>query len=274
MLTEDLFMKRLIFLLVLLLVSFTANVTVSAQKSTGERELVVKEGYGQENPTPPVVVSNSFTCSDLNANPSYPQITTNWQLAYNGTPTLGQITHGFFTGGGWVLSGGALADPLNTMTLLGSSSDNSGLVDLVSWQGTRHILAAIVKGRGPLANAFIYQSPGVFADSSKGAPGGGQITQVIFCFRPLPSAAEVSLSGRVVSAEGFGIAKARLTILNTSSGETFSIPTNAFGFYKFEGLEVGNYILTIEHKFFRFSESVKFIQASDTLAEVNFTADP
>lgn len=62
-----------------------------------------------------------------------------------------------------------------------------------------------------------------------------------------PSASFATITGRVVSIDGRGISRARLTLLDTETGQTVVATTNSFGFYRFEGIEVSHlYNLQLE----------------------------
>ncbi|MCV4625771.1 carboxypeptidase-like regulatory domain-containing protein, partial [Escherichia coli] len=55
-----------------------------------------------------------------------------------------------------------------------------------------------------------------------------------------PSASFASVTGRVVSADGRGISRASLTLLDTETGQLHTATTNSFGFYRFDGVEVSH----------------------------------
>lgn len=72
-------------------------------------------------------------------------------------------------------------------------------------------------------------------------------------FNSVTSAANVSISGRIVTASGVGIPRALVSILNLSSGEARAAVTNSFGYYSIDGLEVGNlYMVGVTHKHYFF----------------------
>lgn len=61
-----------------------------------------------------------------------------------------------------------------------------------------------------------------------------------------PTAAEVSVSGRVESADGTGIGKASVVITNSATGERQTAITNPFGYFVFESVESGTaYIIEV-----------------------------
>ncbi|NOT46246.1 MAG: carboxypeptidase regulatory-like domain-containing protein [Acidobacteria bacterium] len=88
-----------------------------------------------------------------------------------------------------------------------------------------------------------------------------------------PTAADVTLAGRVTSANGRGIGKARLT-LTDEAGQRFSATTNPFGYYRFEGIEAGQAVVVgISSKRHIFSDPVRIISLGDNAFDVNFVAD-
>ncbi len=89
-----------------------------------------------------------------------------------------------------------------------------------------------------------------------------------------PTAASVSAGGRVLTAEGRGISRATVKILNTYNGQTKYTTTNPFGYFNFNDLEVGGlYIITVGHKSYVFSNHSKSFQLVEDLKGLEFYAD-
>ena len=87
-----------------------------------------------------------------------------------------------------------------------------------------------------------------------------------------PVAAAVPISGRVATQNGTGIAKARVSLTN-SSGITRTVLTNAFGYYQFEDVEVGgSYTVQVVSKRYTFAPRV--IEVFDEISGLDFTAEP
>lgn len=93
-------------------------------------------------------------------------------------------------------------------------------------------------------------------------------------YEPLsPTAAGVSISGRVTTSDGRGIRNARLILVN-SSGERSVARTGPFGYFRFEDVSVGEiYVLTIYSKRFIFAEPSRIITLNEDLTDVNFVGD-
>jgi len=80
-------------------------------------------------------------------------------------------------------------------------------------------------GPGGFLNNFTAAGTGTFASDS--AP----------IFNP-PTAAGISIGGRVFSSSGIAVTRA-IVVLTNSQGETFQTKTNNFGYYNFEGVAAG-----------------------------------
>jgi trimeric autotransporter adhesin len=91
----------------------------------------------------------------------------------------------------------------------------------------------------------------------------------------VPTAAGVSLSGRVTTAGGNGIRNAIVTISGNSLPEAIRMQTGAFGYYQFENLQAGQtYIIQVGAKRFRFSTPSRVITVQDSLTDIDFVANP
>lgn len=87
-----------------------------------------------------------------------------------------------------------------------------------------------------------------------------------------PTAAGVSFGGRVMTADGRGISRARVYMTDFQGNVTMR-QTNPAGYYRF--VEVGsgaNYVLTVEHKSYSFPPAQLFFITDEKL-DVNFVAD-
>jgi hypothetical protein len=88
----------------------------------------------------------------------------------------------------------------------------------------------------------------------------------------VPNAAQVSVSGKVTNSFGNGIRNAKVQMTD-SSGNVRTISTNAFGYYRFEGVNVGEtYVFEIRSKQFQFQPQV--VNVTDNIMDLNFTAMP
>lgn len=91
-----------------------------------------------------------------------------------------------------------------------------------------------------------------------------------FEFKFMPTAAGVSVSGRVLSARGKGVSRA-VVHLTKSDGDIQTAGTNSFGYYTFADIPAGeSYILNVYAKRYQFNPQV--INLTEDLDELNFTA--
>lgn len=98
--------------------------------------------------------------------------------------------------------------------------------------------------------------------------GRGFISQLQVTRSELPP---VSISGRVVSANGRGVSKA-IVSLTQFGGVRYAV-TNPFGYYRFDRVEaIVTYTLKVKHKSYSFTPQVHFINSER--ANLNFTANP
>ena len=86
-----------------------------------------------------------------------------------------------------------------------------------------------------------------------------------------PTAAPVNISGMVLDASGRGIANAIVSFVD-DAGQTHEARSNPFGYYMFEGVEIGHtYFFSVVSK--RYSFQPRSITVVDELTEFNFVAE-
>jgi hypothetical protein len=89
-----------------------------------------------------------------------------------------------------------------------------------------------------------------------------------------PTAATVSVRGRVATSGGIGISQALVSIIGTK-GETRAVLTDQSGYYLFDAAEAGQtYIVTVSRKRYQFSPSTQIVSVSEDLNSVDFVALP
>ncbi len=87
----------------------------------------------------------------------------------------------------------------------------------------------------------------------------------------VPTAATVSVSGRVVTAEGQGIRNVAVT-LTKSDGTIQTAVTGSFGFYNFAEIETGQtVIISVRAKRFTFQQPTIVLNIAENASEINFT---
>ena len=95
-------------------------------------------------------------------------------------------------------------------------------------------------------------------------------------FVPLvPTAGEVAVAGRVVTADGTGIRNARITVSGGDLAQPLTALTGAFGNYRVEGLTAGEtYVVTVASKSYVFEAPSRVVTLGDSVAGLDFTARP
>ncbi|MEJ7848830.1 MAG: dockerin type I domain-containing protein [Pyrinomonadaceae bacterium] len=89
-----------------------------------------------------------------------------------------------------------------------------------------------------------------------------------------PTAAEVSIGGRFITAAGRGIRNVRIT-LTDSSGATRTAISTTFGYYRFDNVRAGEtYIITATGKQYEFSPPTQVINVNEDTVDISFTANP
>ena len=87
-----------------------------------------------------------------------------------------------------------------------------------------------------------------------------------------PSAATVSIGGRLLTATGQPVVKASVNLVDTA-GTVRTAISNGFGIYRFDDVSVGEtYIVSVSSKRYTFTPMV--ISPTDDLNELNLIAEP
>lgn len=80
------------------------------------------------------------------------------------------------------------------------------------------------------------------------APNVAQFSDWTLAESLIPTAASASVSGRVLTANGLGISQALVTMTDAQGNQRQAM-TNAFGYYRFEGVATGaTYVFSAKHK--------------------------
>ena len=90
-----------------------------------------------------------------------------------------------------------------------------------------------------------------------------------------PTASEVSVSGRVLTANGQGIRNARVSVSGNTLPQRLYAMTGPFGFYRIDGLEAGEtYVVTVGAKTYVFQVPSRVITLADSVEDLDFIAQP
>lgn len=88
-----------------------------------------------------------------------------------------------------------------------------------------------------------------------------------------PTAANVTVGGRVTTANGQGISRAQVS-LTDPNGNLRTVLTNSFGYFSFDGVPVGEtYVFTVRSKRFTFTNPTQVRSITEAADDINFTAD-
>lgn len=102
---------------------------------------------------------------------------------------------------------------------------------------------------------------------------GGDGTDIGAYERLAPTAAEVTVSGRVTRWAGTGINRAAVIVQGGDLSAPKRVLTSPFGYYTISGLTAGQtYIITVSAKRYRFPAPSRTVNLGDSLANLNFTA--
>ena len=119
------------------------------------------------------------------------------------------------------------------------------------------------------ANPLIANAPALFQFNS-GTPAA-KTTNGLFTATG-PTAATVSVSGRVTTAQGRGIKNVVITMTD-SSGNQRRAQTTSFGYFRFEDVMVGQtFTFTATGKRFSFVQNTQVKSITQTTTNINFVA--
>jgi len=134
--------------------------------------------------------------------------------------------------------------------------------------------AVIAPAGGPAANGIFDADLTIgqpIADAS--ASGNFSVTSGFWNFTPLgPTAASISISGRVLNGAGAGVANA-MVYLQTQDGDLLSTKTTSFGHYRFANVLPGQAVLiSVQSRRFTFAPRTVF--AVDEITGLDLIPEP
>lgn len=126
----------------------------------------------------------------------------------------------------------------------------------------------------PFAGQTIRIRFSTVATANGDGPGQIDIDTVSVQSPTSPTAANVTVGGRVATNEGQGITRAIITITN-AAGVSRSALTNQFGYYRFDEILVGEtYTVAVNSKKYFFANSPRVVTVNDELTDLDFSAAP
>ena len=92
----------------------------------------------------------------------------------------------------------------------------------------------------------------------------------------IPTAAGVSLSGRVTDANGAGVRNAIITVSGVGLEQPVRVVTGSLGYYSIENLEAGQtYLVSLRaSKRYDFPNATRLVTLSDNVQDIDFVANP
>ncbi len=89
------------------------------------------------------------------------------------------------------------------------------------------------------------------------------------------TAANASISGRVITADGRPIRNATVTVSGNSLNEPIVVQTGSFGYYSIDSLRTGEtYVVTVGQGRYTFQAPSRVISLIDNITDLDFTAEP
>lgn len=190
----------------------------------------------------------------------------------------------------WRLGGSGAPDRLDFQYAVNATNTfNGSFLDLNSFDFTTPSLAGSAGGRDgnvapnrtafTVTNVLVTLAPNDtlhvrWIDSNIAGADDGLAIDDFSIQILIPSAANASIAGRVLTSNGRGIARASVTI-SGPNGVVKSSLTNSFGYYKLEDIAVGQtYIVGVSSKRYEFIESTRALTLHEDLSGFDFTAQP
>lgn len=127
-------------------------------------------------------------------------------------------------------------------------------------------------GRFDISVGISDSSPLAELPANQFAPqAANQLTQVLpLQINFIPTAANVSISGKIFAADGNAVSGATVVLTN-QNGLSRTLRSNSFGIFRFDEVEIGQvYVVSIKSKGSRFASRV--ISVADEITDLNFTA--
>lgn len=152
--------------------------------------------------------------------------------------------------------------------------DRFGYSGTWSADGTQIYLPARIGGvTGIYAVATDGSGTVTLADSSNLIAAGANV-EFVGAALAGPTAAGVSVSGRVATADGRGIRNVSVSMTD-QRGNVHKTLTSSLGFYRFDEIEAGQTVVfSIAAKRYVFASPTRIVTVQEELADIDFTAEP
>jgi hypothetical protein len=141
--------------------------------------------------------------------------------------------------------------------------------------GTFEIRQSVIAGGGE-SSGGTFSVAGTSGQAMANTLSGSQYSLRSGFWQPdlAPSAAMVTLSGRVTTADGRGIRNVRVSLTDQSGNARYAM-TSSFGYYLFEDITAGQtVVISVTAKRYIFSTPTRILTVDEGLADIDFTAEP
>jgi uncharacterized delta-60 repeat protein len=151
-------------------------------------------------------------------------------------------------------------------SILGSSKGDNVISAQLAPQASSYTLTGL---NLPTGQNILVRARGYFrAGTQDGSEATEDKLQTVFLLAP--SAAAVSVSGRVLTSDGSGLRDAKV-MLTGGGGNSRPTSTGSFGYFRFDDVQSGEtYVVSVASKRYQFSPQV--VTVNEELSELNFTA--
>ncbi|MGH9948735.1 MAG: carboxypeptidase-like regulatory domain-containing protein [Pyrinomonadaceae bacterium] len=241
-----------------------------------------KETTTAELAPTPIFLSGILHCSTVNSSndPRLANTTEDWGLLLDSSLPSGFTGPYPFSNGNTgtvprILIGGAPAEPSESISINKTSSTT------FSWLSTRAVTAVVVvsvTGATAESNVYPYNPASTGGANGTGLNTGNAngISRVEFCFETelIPSAANATITGRILASNGRGISGARMVLVDNATGDIRVANSNIFGYYTFPEVETTFfYTLTVSSKRYTFQNPSRSFVLNEDSFGMDFVAD-
>ncbi len=142
--------------------------------------------------------------------------------------------------------------------------------------GTYALEQSVIANGGGNSTAGNYAVESTAGQSAAGTNGSGGMYSLRGGFwnpLPGPTAANVTISGRVLRDDGIGIRNVRVTITGNSLTSPRTALTSSFGHFTFDEIEAGqSYVISVTSKRYGFAQPGQIISVTDNVTDLLFTS--
>ena len=140
--------------------------------------------------------------------------------------------------------------------------------------GTFTITQSVIANGGGQSSGGTFNATGTAGQPAAGtSSNGGTFNAIGGFWQPgsAPTAAGVSVTGRVLTPDGRGLRNALVT-LTDQQGVTRRAITGSFGYYRFDDVVAGQtYVIAVSSKRFQFSPRI--VTVNDAVGDLDFVAE-